>query len=119
LEGEVREYVAHDAGAFAPGDLVAAGRKPRCALQRLARLEIVRPLRRRHFGHAAEQAAWWPRSHQNVAVAAARHERGAAAERAFAFRRAARQCFGVAARMRGAAFVPWAQAAGWAFGRAD
>src|SRR5580704_4661750 len=58
LQGKVREDMAHDAGLFSPGDLFwrFLRRKKWRAFERFAFGEILRPLRRRHLGHGAEQA---------------------------------------------------------------
>ena len=99
------------------GDFFAS--KTRRALQRDAFVKIFRPFRRRHFGHAAEQALFRPRAHQHETVGAARDKSGAAAQRPFPLRHASRKCLGIAARVCRAAFVPGTQRAGRRLRRAD
>ncbi len=54
-------------------------------------VEVVRPLRCRHLGHAAEQALRRPRAHQHEPVGAPHHEGCAAAQPPFPLRRLERK----------------------------
>src|SRR2546425_4091756 len=75
-------------------------------------VEIVRPLRRRNLGHAAEQPPWWARAQEHEAVAAKHDERRAAAQPPLLLRRLHRKRLGVAARSRGARAPPGTQHTG-------
>jgi len=72
-------------------------------------VEIMRPLRGRHLGHAAEQPLGRTRAHQHHAVAAHQHEGRAAAEFSFALRCLDGKTLSVAAGTRGAGVHPGAE----------
>src|SRR5262249_57355778 len=76
-----------------------------------AAVEVMRPLRGRHLGHAAEQSRWRARAHEHKAVATNDHERRAAAQPSFLLRRLDWKRFGIAASARGARAHPWTQRA--------
>src|SRR5262249_8175840 len=76
LEREMREYMGDDAAHAAPRGPHAP--QPRAELR--AAVEIMRPLRGRNLGHAAEQSLWRARAHEHEAVAANDHERPPAAQ---------------------------------------
>src|SRR5437763_7250012 len=102
----MREDVAHYAGELSPCHWFLRRAEARRTAQRFFRIEICRPLRGRHFGHAAEEPAHWARPQEHAIVRAPRQESGTAAHLAFALRRATRKQFGFAARMRAACRVP-------------
>src|SRR5258708_17171889 len=81
--------------------------------------EIVRPLRRRNLGHAAEQPPWWARAQEHEAVAAKHDEGRAAAQPPLLLRRLHRKRLAVAARARGARAPPGTQHTGPRLRRAD
>src|SRR6516165_3346606 len=115
LKREMRERVGDDAAYAAPLRLRAA--QPRAELR--AAVEVMRPLRGWHLGHAAEQSRRWARAHKHEAVAANDHERRAAAQPSFFLRRLERKRLGIAAPARGARAHPWTQRAGRLLRRAD
>src|SRR5262249_58192414 len=84
-----------------------------------AAVEIMRPLRGRHLGHAAEQSRWRARAHEHKAVATNDHERCPAPQPSFLLRRLDWKRFGIAASARGARGHPWTQRAGRLLRRAD
>ena len=99
---------------------VAGCRPSRALYRRASRIEIRRPRRRRHFGHAAEQALRRARAHQHDSRRRGRRRRR---RRAGARLRASApwrgKVSGVAARMRRAVLVPGAERAGRLLRRAD
>ena len=117
LQREMREHVRDDARHASPFRLGA--REARRALERIRLVEIVRPFRRRHLGHAAEQALGRSRAHKHAAVGAHRHEGGAAPQPPFPLRRLARKRLRIAAPPRSASIHPWAEHAGRLRRRAD
>ena len=82
-------------------------------------IEVRRPFRRRHFGHAAKQPFRRPCTHQQKTVGPMSNKGCTAPQRAFALGYSARKGFRIAACAGGAAFVPRAEDAGWFLRCAD
>ena len=100
---EMREDMTHHAGnvgATFPAFLEA---KRGALFSAVVLVKIRRPLGRRHFGHAAEQALGRPRAHQHETVGAACDESGAAAQDPFPLRHSSRKCLRIAANASRAA----------------
>ena len=77
--------MAHHTGKAAPCDSCAPHQLRR-AFQRIALIEVGRPLRGRHFGHAPKKPLRRPRPHQQITVRPVSNKGGAAAQSAFALR---------------------------------
>src|SRR4029077_964564 len=107
FEWKMRERVGDDAAHAAP--LRPRAPQPRAELR--AAVEIMRPLRGRHLGHAAEQSRRRARAHEHEAVAANDHECRPAAQASFLLRRLERKRLGIAATAGGAGAHPWTQRA--------
>src|ERR1700730_1994373 len=99
----MREDVAHAAGQTAPFCL------QRSTAERAARTKFSAPFRRRHLGHAAQEAARRTSAQQNGAIGAERDERGTTAQRAFCLRYTAWKNLLCAAPLGFAAVVPRAK----------
>src|SRR6516162_11807222 len=93
LEREMREYMGDDAAHAAP----LRPHAPQTRAKLRAAVEIMRPLRGRHLGHAAEQSRWRARAHEHKAVATNDHERGPAPQPSFLLRRLDWKRFWIAA----------------------
>src|SRR5207244_1801750 len=101
LQGKMREGVGYESGNAAPRNLPLPVGEREIARRfgvRLLLVEVVRPRRGRHFGHAAEQAFCRPRAHQDESIGAHEHEGGAAAPESRATTRSAWPWTGLARR---------------------
>jgi tripartite-type tricarboxylate transporter receptor subunit TctC len=121
IDGEpqrkVREDVRDRAGEAPPRRLAARRTRHRC--EGIGLVEVVRPRRRRHLGHAAEQAGRRTCAHKDVAVGAHQHERGAASQPPLVLRTLDREGLRIAAPARGAGREPRAQDTARLLRRAD
>ena len=113
LQREMRERMRDDSGYAAP---IRAQRR---MIERVVVVEVMRPLARRHFRHAAEQTFGRARAHEHATVGARHPESCAAPQPAFGLWRLARKGLLIAALSRKAGLVPGTERAGGLLRRAD